>query len=45
VLDEAGDHVGRVIGIALNLFGPELVVLGGPRCAVTGFSWMPCAGS
>lgn len=30
MLDEAGDHVGRVIGIALNLFGPELVVLGGP---------------
>jgi predicted NBD/HSP70 family sugar kinase len=30
ILDQAGSYVGRVIAIALNLFGPELVVLGGP---------------
>ena len=30
VLDETGAYVGKVLAIALNLFGPELVVLGGP---------------
>lgn len=30
VLDETGTHVGKVVAIALNLLGPELVVLGGP---------------
>jgi predicted NBD/HSP70 family sugar kinase len=30
ILDETGAYVGKVLAIALNLFGPELVVLGGP---------------
>lgn len=30
ILDEAGTSVGKVVAIALNLLGPELVVLGGP---------------
>ncbi len=30
VLDETGTYVGKVVAIALNLLGPELVVLGGP---------------
>ncbi len=30
ILDETGTYVGRVIAIALNLLGPDLVVLGGP---------------
>ncbi len=30
VLDETGSSIGRVIAIALNLLGPDLVVLGGP---------------
>jgi len=30
ILDETGAYVGRVIAIAVNLLGPELVVLGGP---------------
>jgi len=30
VLDEAATYIGRVLAIALNLLGPELVVLGGP---------------
>ena len=30
ILDETGSYVGRVLAIALNLLGPELVVLGGP---------------
>jgi predicted NBD/HSP70 family sugar kinase len=29
VLDEAGGYVGRALAVALNLLGPELVVLGG----------------
>ncbi len=30
ILDETGAYVGKVLAIALNLLGPELVVLGGP---------------
>jgi glucokinase len=30
ILDEAGTAIGRVIAIAVNLLGPERVVLGGP---------------
>jgi predicted NBD/HSP70 family sugar kinase len=30
ILDETGSYVGQVLAISLNLFGPELVVLGGP---------------
>ncbi len=30
ILDETGNYVGRVLAVALNLFGPELVVIGGP---------------
>lgn len=30
VLDEAGTAIGKVVAIAINLLGPELVVLGGP---------------
>ena len=30
ILDETGSYVGKVIALALNLLGPELVVLGGP---------------
>lgn len=30
VLDETGSYVGKVIALALNLLGPDLVVLGGP---------------
>jgi len=30
VLDETGSYIGKVIALALNLLGPELVVLGGP---------------
>jgi predicted NBD/HSP70 family sugar kinase len=30
ILDETGTYVGKVLAIALNLLGPELVVLGGP---------------
>ena len=30
ILDEAGTSVGKVVAIAINLLGPELVVLGGP---------------
>ena len=30
ILDATGTHVGKVVAIALNLLGPELVVLGGP---------------
>jgi predicted NBD/HSP70 family sugar kinase len=30
ILDETGAYVGQVLAIALNLLGPELVVLGGP---------------
>ena len=30
ILDETGTYVGQVLAIALNLLGPELVVLGGP---------------
>jgi N-acetylglucosamine repressor len=30
ILDQAGSYIGRVIAIALNMFGPELVILGGP---------------
>jgi len=30
ILDEAGTYVGRVLAIALNLLGPEMVILGGP---------------
>jgi predicted NBD/HSP70 family sugar kinase len=30
ILDENGAFLGRVIAVALNLLGPELVVLGGP---------------
>jgi glucokinase len=30
ILDEAGTSVGKVIAIAMNIVGPELVVLGGP---------------
>jgi predicted NBD/HSP70 family sugar kinase len=30
VLDEAGTAIGKVVAIAINLLGPELVLLGGP---------------
>jgi len=30
ILDEAGTSVGQVVAIAINLLGPDLVVLGGP---------------
>ena len=30
ILDEAGTSVGKVIAIAMNMLGPELVMLGGP---------------
>ncbi|NLE43788.1 MAG: ROK family protein [Chloroflexi bacterium] len=30
ILDETGTFVGKVLAIALNILGPELVVLGGP---------------
>ncbi|MCS7221985.1 MAG: ROK family protein [Anaerolineae bacterium] len=30
ILDETGTYIGKVLAIALNLLGPELVVLGGP---------------
>lgn len=30
VLDETGAYVGKVLATALNLLGPELIVLGGP---------------
>ncbi len=30
ILDKTGAFMGKVIAIALNLLGPELVVLGGP---------------
>ena len=30
ILDETGTYVGKVLATALNLLGPELVVLGGP---------------
>lgn len=30
ILDEAGTYIGQVLAIAVNLLGPELVVLGGP---------------
>ena len=30
ILDETGVFIGRVVAVALNLLGPDLVVLGGP---------------
>jgi predicted NBD/HSP70 family sugar kinase len=36
VLDETGTYVGKVLAIALNLYGPELVILGGPVARADG---------
>jgi predicted NBD/HSP70 family sugar kinase len=36
VLDETGTYVGKVLAIAVNLLGPELVVLGGPLARAEG---------
>lgn len=30
IMDETGNYIGKVLAIALNLLGPEMVVLGGP---------------
>ncbi len=30
ILDETGEQIGRVLAIALNLFGPDLVIFAGP---------------
>ena len=38
ILDESGTYVGRVVAIALNLLGPELVVLGGPLTQDSGIA-------